>query len=92
VRRAAAEIVGEAQLAEHEASLGGDDMAYFLAAVPGCYARLGSANPAQGLDAPHHSARFDFDEAALPIGVELLVRTALDFLGGPAPSHNGGRA
>jgi amidohydrolase len=83
LRRAAAAVVGEGSLVEHEASLGGDDMAYFLAAVPGCYARLGSANPTRGLDAPHHSARFDFDEGALPIGAEVLVRAALDFLGAP---------
>ncbi|MGH2350612.1 MAG: M20 metallopeptidase family protein, partial [Chloroflexota bacterium] len=82
VRRAAAEVVGETGLVEHEASLGGDDMAYFCAAAPGCYFRLGSANPERGLDAPHHSARFDFDEAALPIGVEVLVRATLDCLAG----------
>jgi amidohydrolase len=82
VHRTAEAIVGPANVVEHEPSLGGDDMAYFLAAVPGCYARLGSANPARGLDAPHHSARFDFDEAALPIGVDLLVRSTLAFLDG----------
>jgi amidohydrolase len=81
VRRAAAQVVGQDGLVEHEASLGGDDMAYFCAAVPGCYFRVGSANPALGLDAPHHSPRFDFDEAALPLGVEILVRATLDFLG-----------
>jgi amidohydrolase len=73
VRRAAEPIVGSGGLVEHEASLGGDDMAYFCAAVPGCYFRVGSANAARGLDAPHHSARFDFDEGALPIGVDILV-------------------
>ena len=40
-------------------------MSYFLEAVPGCYAFIGSANPARGLDQPHHSPRFDFDEAAV---------------------------
>jgi amidohydrolase len=80
MQRAIGGVVGTENLVEHEASLGGDDMAYFLAAVPGCYARLGSANPARGLDAPHHSARFDFDEDALPIGVDVLVRASLDFL------------
>ena len=80
MQRAIGGVVGAENLVEHEASLGGDDMAYFLAAVPGCYARLGSANPARGLDAPHHSARFDFDEDALPIGVDVLVRASLDFL------------
>ena len=34
-----------------------------------------------GLDYPHHSPRFDFDEAALPIGVQVLLRTAERFLG-----------
>jgi amidohydrolase len=82
VRRAAERVVGREGLVEHEASLGGDDMAYFCAAVPGCYFRLGSANAEQGLDAPQHSARFDFDEAALPLGVEILVGATLDFLAG----------
>jgi amidohydrolase len=80
VQRAAAEVVSPQGLVEHEASLGGDDMACFCAAVPGCYFRVGSANPDQGLDAPHHSPRFDFDEAALPIGAEVLVRATLEFL------------
>jgi len=31
--------------------------------------------------APHHDFRFDFDEEALPIGVEVLVRTALALAG-----------
>jgi amidohydrolase len=80
VRAAAERVVGPAGLTEHEASLGGDDMAYFCAAVPGCYFRVGSANPDRGLDAPHHSPRFDFDEAALPIGAEILVQATLEYL------------
>ena len=80
VRQAAQEVVGPDGIVEHEASLGGDDMAYFCAAVPGCYMRVGSANPEKGLDAPHHSARFDFDEDALDVGVQMLVRTTQLFL------------
>ena len=83
MQRAIAGAVGTENLVEHEPSLGGDDMAYFLAAVPGCYVRLGSANPARGLDGPAHSARFDFDEDALAIGVDVLVRASLDFLATP---------
>jgi metal-dependent amidase/aminoacylase/carboxypeptidase family protein len=30
---------------------------------------------------PHHSAYFDIDEAALPVGVETLVRATLEVLG-----------
>ncbi|MEN9213604.1 MAG: amidohydrolase [Gloeomargarita sp. DG02_4_bins_56] len=55
-------------------TLGGEDMAFFLQAVPGCYFFLGSANPLKGLDFPHHHPRFDFDEAVLSLGVELLIR------------------
>ncbi len=80
VRRAAEAVVGPSGLVEHEPSLGGDDMAFFCAAVPGCYFRVGSGNPERGLDAPHHSARFDIDEDALAIGAEILVRAALDYV------------
>jgi len=37
---------------------------------------VGSANAARGLDQPHHSPRFDFDEDALPIGCEFLLAAA----------------
>jgi amidohydrolase len=42
--------------------------------VPGCYFFLGSANPDLGLNYPHHHPRFDFDETALGMGVEMFVR------------------
>jgi amidohydrolase len=55
-------------------TMGGEDMSFFLAEVPGCYFFLGSANPEKKLNYPHHHPRFDFDETALPIGVEMFVR------------------
>ena len=51
-----------------------------LERVPGCYVFVGSANPARGLAHPHHSPLFDFDEEALPIGCEFLVRVAEEAL------------
>lgn len=80
VRAAALPVVGEAGLVEQEPSLGGDDMAYFCEAVPGCYFRLGSADPERGIDGPQHSPRFDIDERALFIGTEIFVRAALAFV------------
>jgi amidohydrolase len=79
-QQVAAGIVGEANIVAAGMSLGAEDMSYFLEAVPGCYMRLGSGNAEKGLIHPHHSALFDFDEAALPIGVELLTRVARAFL------------
>ena len=41
---------------------------------------VGSANPARGLDQPHHSPRFDFDEDALLVGTEFLLEIAQEAL------------
>jgi amidohydrolase len=60
-------------------TMGGEDMSFFLQEVPGCYFFLGSANPAKNLAYPHHHPRFDFDEAALPMGVEIFVRCVEKF-------------
>ncbi|MFM7529350.1 MAG: M20 family metallopeptidase [Nodosilinea sp.] len=55
-------------------TMGGEDMAFFLQEVPGCYFFLGAANTERALAYPHHHPRFDFDESALALGVELFVR------------------
>ncbi|WP_299485230.1 M20 family metallopeptidase [Acaryochloris sp. IP29b_bin.137] len=55
-------------------TMGGEDMSFFLQAVPGCYFFLGSANTERGLAYPHHHPQFDFDETALAMGVEIFVR------------------
>lgn len=72
----ASEVVGAEGVMAQEPIMGAEDMSYFLAAAPGCFVFLGSADPDRGLHRPHHSPLFDFDESALPLGVQLLVRTA----------------
>lgn len=62
-------------------TMGGEDMAFFLEQVPGCYFFLGSANPEKDLAYPHHHPRFDFDESALAVGVEMFVRCVEAFCG-----------
>lgn len=62
-------------------TMGGEDMSFFLQEVPGCYFFLGSANPDKGLAYPHHHPRFDFDETALGMGVEIFVRCVEKFCG-----------
>ncbi len=61
-------------------TMGGEDMSYFLQEVPGCYFFLGSANPQKDLAYPHHHPRFDFDETALAMGVEIFVRCVEKYL------------
>ena len=59
-----------------------EDAAVYMQAIPGCYFFLGSANTDLGLDSPHHSPRFDFDEGALPIGVAVIMQTLGHYLFG----------
>jgi len=75
VRSAAADVMADAValIADYQ-TLAGEDMSFFLQAIPGCYFFLGSANAALGLNYPHHHPRFDFDESVLPVGVEVFVR------------------
>lgn len=82
VEACAAEVVGKANIASDQVTMGAEDMSFVLEKVPGSYFVLGSANAAKGLNFPHHSSRFDFDEEALPIGVEMHCRIAERFLNG----------
>jgi len=81
VRQVAIRVFPGVVLDETERSMISEDMAYFLQAVPGCFVLIGSADPARGLDAPHHNPKFDFDEAALPHAVALLVSATFNLLG-----------
>jgi amidohydrolase len=79
VRAIAAEVVGPENIVSDDTArtMGGEDFSFFLERVPGCFFFVGSQNSERGLVYPHHSPKFDFDEAALPIGVEILKRIAL---------------
>jgi amidohydrolase len=76
-RACAAEAFGAANVLEHRPVAAAEDFAYFLERVPGAFIFVGIRNASRGIDAPHHSPRFDLDESALPRGAELLARLAL---------------
>ena len=82
VRDVAADLVGKEKVREGVRTMGGEDMAYFLEKVPGCFAFVGSAASSGGapLASPHHSPTFDIDEESLVLGAELLTRTAVRYL------------
>jgi len=81
VQHVATAVVGKEHLvtSEEVMSTGSDDMAYFLQSAPGCYFKVGARKECAAY--PHHHPRFDIDEAALPIAVEMLSRVALEYLG-----------
>ena len=67
-----------ARIAEHS-SLGAEDFAYYCEQLPGAYLWLGAQPPGQPFY-PLHNGAFFPDETALPHGIEILVRSALNFL------------
>jgi amidohydrolase len=70
VREVAAAFLGEGNVLPDRTTMS-DDMALFLQARPGCYYLLGVRNEAWGIVEPNHSPRWDLDERALVLGVEL---------------------
>jgi amidohydrolase len=50
--------------------MAGEDMAYILDRVPGCFFFVGCGG--EGAE-PHHSPRFRIDEAALPVGAQVML-------------------
>ena len=89
--RAAARVVGPSNVVSPEPTMGGEDMAVYFERVPGSFVFVGSANAARGLDHPHHSPHFDFDEDALAIGCAFLLEFAHEALAPGADSGPGTR-
>jgi len=74
---AAQAVVGAGSVSETEQSLGGEDFAWYLAAVPGALARLGVRRPGDTVQRDLHQGSFDVDERAIELGVRLLAATAV---------------
>ncbi|TFH36323.1 MAG: amidohydrolase [Anaerolineales bacterium] len=74
------DLLPDAVIDDAHRVMGSEDMAYFLAQIPGCYFFVGSANSERGLNAAHHNPRFDFDEAVLSRAVYLCVQATLNLM------------
>jgi amidohydrolase len=57
-----------------------EDFSVYGTKVPALFLILGTRNRAKGIESVNHTADFDIDEAALPLGVRTLVTLALDTL------------
>lgn len=77
----AAEICGPENVsATYPFSMGAEDFSYMLNARPGAMLWVGNGDAGSSL----HSARYDFNDEALPIGASFLARLAERFLARPA--------
>jgi amidohydrolase len=60
-------------------SMGGEDFAYYLQKVPGCFFLVGVVPPGRETYPPLHSDRYDFTDAALGVGMRMFLELALNF-------------
>ncbi len=79
VVRQAIEGLESPTLVEMNSIMGGEDFAYYLQEVPGCFFFIGAGNEEKGTTYPHHHPHFDIDEDALSIGVQALLATYLEY-------------
>jgi hippurate hydrolase len=57
--------------------MGGEDFAFYLQQVPGCFFLIGVEPPGSKGYPSLHSDRYDFTDAAIGVGVKMFVELAL---------------
>ena len=78
MREVAAQTDSVESIVEH-ASMAGEDFAAFASRIPSAFVFVGTADEKKQTNYPHHNSRFNIDEETLPVGVEMFVRSALQF-------------
>lgn len=73
-------LLGPEAVLVSEPQMGAEDFAFVLQKVPGAMLWLGVKKPEWTEPKPLHTAIFDIDESALPIGSSTLAGVALDYL------------
>jgi amidohydrolase len=86
---AAAGVLGQHAVVTTPQSLGGEDFAWYLSAVPGALARIGTRTPGARLIHDLHQPTFDVDERAIAVGVRVMAATALAALQDDRPPAHG---
>ncbi|HEU4962590.1 MAG TPA: amidohydrolase [Bacilli bacterium] len=84
MRQVATDLLGRQHVLDVPPSMGGEDFAYFLQKIPGCFSWIGCKHP-QPLQEGYnlHHPGFDIDEEVLAVGTQLLVEGALAYLRQP---------
>ena len=79
IRKASRETYGtEDNIIEYKC-MAGEDFAEFTHRVPSTLYFIGTGNPEKQTHYPHHHPMFNIDEETLPYGVEMHIRSVLNF-------------
>jgi amidohydrolase len=73
-------LLGADAVFDSEPQMGAEDFAFVLQKVPGAMLWLGVKSSDWPEPKPLHTATFDIDESALPIGSSVLAGVAIDYL------------
>ncbi|MRJ75047.1 amidohydrolase [Aeromicrobium sp. SMF47] len=76
LRRAVTEAIGPSGVATTSQSLGGEDFAWYVEAVPGAMGRLGTRTP-DGPTYDLHQGNLRVDERAIAVGAKVLASAAV---------------
>ena len=82
IRTSAAKIIGRENVGAEKRGLGGEDFSYFANIKPGAMFKLGTRTPGCESYYGLHHDKFDIDESALDVGIEIFVRFVLDNMNG----------
>lgn len=81
IEQSAVELFGKEAVVYTPPSMGGEDFSAFLQQAKGCFFKVGSGNQEKGTMYSHHHPRFDIDEDALVIGVQMFLQATEHLLG-----------
>lgn len=82
IRKAAIETFEQEDIFVEHRNMAGEDFAEFSQRVPSLFYFIGNGNKEKETHYPHHHPCFKLDEETLKYGVEMHVRSVLDFLKG----------
>lgn len=79
IKKIATDLVGSENVVPY-VTMAGEDFSEFTKEIPSTFYFVGVGNKEKGTDYPHHHPKFNMDEDALAIGVEMHVKSALEYL------------
>lgn len=79
IKENANNLIGERNIVPYQ-TMAGEDFSEFSKNIPSCLFFVGTRNVEKETHYPHHHPRFNIDEDALALGVEMHVRNTLSFL------------
>jgi len=79
-RESAKKVLGNSENIVDYTNLAGEDFGEFSDEVPSTFYFIGTRNEEKGTDFDHHHPRFNIDEDTLAYGVEMHVRSAINYL------------